>query len=209
LLELRGRPSDASRGRSRPCRAPSSARSLSLVPSRKPVSFTATAALCCIPLASPTETTNTLHSRICPLCAERGTHVVSTASPTLAGLQADAVNEVIMGNVISAGAGQAPARQAATGAGCLPSTVCTTVNKVRRVRAAWVWLADTSVPFGNSLASRTCCVLLPLHPLASLPHPPSTSSVCKYTWLVVQCGSLTLPCVSISLCRNVRCAHRG
>ena len=40
------------------------------------------------------------------------------------------VNEVFMGNVIQAGTGQAPARQAAIGAG-IPNTVpCTTVNKV-------------------------------------------------------------------------------
>ena len=40
------------------------------------------------------------------------------------------VDEVFMGNVLSAGVGQAPARQAALGAG-LPNTVpCTTVNKV-------------------------------------------------------------------------------
>lgn len=40
------------------------------------------------------------------------------------------VEEVIMGNVISSGLGQAPARQAAIKAGLLPSTVCTTINKV-------------------------------------------------------------------------------
>ncbi len=40
------------------------------------------------------------------------------------------VNEVYMGNVVQAGVGQAPARQAALGAG-IPDTVpCTTVNKV-------------------------------------------------------------------------------
>src|SRR5210317_723027 len=40
------------------------------------------------------------------------------------------VEEVYMGNVIQAGVGQAPARQAALGAG-IPDTVpCTTVNKV-------------------------------------------------------------------------------
>lgn len=50
-----------------------------------------------------------------------------------AGVSVDNVDEVIMGNVISAGSGQAPARQAAIGAGCKPSTVCTTVNKVRLV----------------------------------------------------------------------------
>ena len=40
------------------------------------------------------------------------------------------VEEVFFGNVLSANLGQAPARQAALGAG-LPNTVpCTTVNKV-------------------------------------------------------------------------------
>ena len=44
--------------------------------------------------------------------------------------QPDEIDEVLMGNVISAGLGQAPARQAAIGAG-LPSNVgATTVNKV-------------------------------------------------------------------------------
>ncbi len=44
--------------------------------------------------------------------------------------QPDEIDEVLMGNVISAGLGQAPARQAAIGAG-LPSSVgATTVNKV-------------------------------------------------------------------------------
>jgi acetyl-CoA C-acetyltransferase len=47
-----------------------------------------------------------------------------------AGLKADEVQEVIMGNVLPAGQGQAPARQAALGAGLPPSTGCTTVNKV-------------------------------------------------------------------------------
>ena len=47
-----------------------------------------------------------------------------------AGVQPEDVQEVIMGNVLSAGQGQAPARQAALGAG-LPSGVgCTTINKM-------------------------------------------------------------------------------
>lgn len=40
------------------------------------------------------------------------------------------VQEVIFGNVLSANLGQAPARQAALGAGIPSSVVCTTVNKV-------------------------------------------------------------------------------
>lgn len=46
------------------------------------------------------------------------------------GVKPEMINEVFMGNVLQAGEGQAPARQAALGAG-LPNTVpCTTVNKV-------------------------------------------------------------------------------
>lgn len=40
------------------------------------------------------------------------------------------VNEVFMGNVVSAGLGQAPARQAALGAGLGHNVPCTTINKV-------------------------------------------------------------------------------
>jgi acetyl-CoA C-acetyltransferase len=45
-------------------------------------------------------------------------------------LPPDAVEEVIMGNVLPAGQGQAPARQAALGAGLAPATGCMTINKV-------------------------------------------------------------------------------
>lgn len=40
------------------------------------------------------------------------------------------VQEVVFGNVLSANLGQAPARQAALGAGIPNTVVCTTVNKV-------------------------------------------------------------------------------
>lgn len=40
------------------------------------------------------------------------------------------VQEVFFGNVLSANLGQAPARQAALGAGILNSVICTTINKV-------------------------------------------------------------------------------
>ncbi|TRX28905.1 acetyl-CoA C-acyltransferase [Flavobacterium franklandianum] len=45
-------------------------------------------------------------------------------------LDSNLVDEVFMGNVIQAGVGQAPARQAAIYAGLPNSVVCTTVNKV-------------------------------------------------------------------------------
>jgi acetyl-CoA C-acetyltransferase len=47
-----------------------------------------------------------------------------------AGVPADAVGEVLMGCVLPAGVGQAPARQAALGAGLPKSVPCATVNKV-------------------------------------------------------------------------------
>jgi acetyl-CoA C-acetyltransferase len=47
-----------------------------------------------------------------------------------AGVAPGDVDEVIMGNVLPAGQGQAPARQAALGAGLPDSTGCTTINKV-------------------------------------------------------------------------------
>ena len=45
-------------------------------------------------------------------------------------LNPEEVQEVYMGNVIQAGEGQAPARQAALGAGLSKDTPCTTINKV-------------------------------------------------------------------------------
>ncbi len=47
-----------------------------------------------------------------------------------AGVAADQVNEVLMGNVVSANLGQAPARQAARFAGLPDNVPCTTINKV-------------------------------------------------------------------------------
>ena len=47
-----------------------------------------------------------------------------------AGIPGDAVEEVIMGNVLQAGQGQAPARQAALGAGLPKGVPCSTLHKV-------------------------------------------------------------------------------
>ncbi len=47
-----------------------------------------------------------------------------------AGLAAADIDEVIMGNVLGAGQGQAPARQAALGAGLPQNVSCTTINKM-------------------------------------------------------------------------------
>ena len=47
-----------------------------------------------------------------------------------AGIDPNAVQEVFMGNVLQAGVGQAPARQAAIFAGLSTNVPCTTINKV-------------------------------------------------------------------------------
>lgn len=52
------------------------------------------------------------------------------AAVSRAGLEPGAIEELIMGCVLPAGLGQAPARQASLGAGLPKSTGCTTVNKV-------------------------------------------------------------------------------
>ncbi|MFM9884824.1 MAG: acetyl-CoA C-acetyltransferase [Burkholderiales bacterium] len=55
---------------------------------------------------------------------------VIRAAVERAGLKSDQIEEVIMGCVLPAGQGQAPARQAALGAGLPLSTGCTTINKM-------------------------------------------------------------------------------
>ena len=52
------------------------------------------------------------------------------ASLSRSGLSADSVDEAIMGCVLPAGQGQAPARQAALGAGLSLGVECTTINKM-------------------------------------------------------------------------------
>jgi acetyl-CoA C-acetyltransferase len=47
-----------------------------------------------------------------------------------AGIEADDVDQVLMGCVLPAGLGQAPARQAAIGAGIPVGAACTTINKM-------------------------------------------------------------------------------
>lgn len=58
------------------------------------------------------------------------------------------VQEVFFGNVLSANLGQAPARQAALGAGIPNSVVCTTVNKVCASGLKAIMLASQSIQLG-------------------------------------------------------------
>jgi acetyl-CoA C-acetyltransferase len=66
------------------------------------------------------------------------------------GLDATEVDEVYMGNVLQAGVGQAPARQAAIFAG-IPDTVpCTTVNKVCSSGMKTIMMAAQAIALGDA-----------------------------------------------------------
>jgi len=65
-------------------------------------------------------------------------------------LDANIVDEVIMGNVLSAGLGQAPAKQAAIFAGIPNSVPCTTVNKVCASGMKSVMMAAQSITCGDA-----------------------------------------------------------
>jgi acetyl-CoA C-acetyltransferase len=60
------------------------------------------------------------------------------------------VQEVFMGNVVSAGLGQAPARQAAIYAGIPDSVPCTTVNKVCASGMKAIMLAAQTIALGDA-----------------------------------------------------------
>jgi len=67
-----------------------------------------------------------------------------------ANISKESVNEVIMGNVLAAGVGQAPARQASIGAGLPPSVECTTVNKVCGSGLKAVMLGTQAIQVGDA-----------------------------------------------------------
>ncbi|HET7292060.1 MAG TPA: acetyl-CoA C-acetyltransferase [Vicinamibacteria bacterium] len=69
---------------------------------------------------------------------------------TRAGVDPGRVDEVIMGNVVSAGLGQAPARQAAIGAGLPPTVGALTINKVCGSGLKSVMLAAQGIACGES-----------------------------------------------------------
>lgn len=75
--------------------------------------------------------------------------VAIAAALTRAGLAADQVDEVFMGNVLPAGLGQAPARQAALGAGLPEAVPCTTISKVCGSGMKAVMLAHDALLAGS------------------------------------------------------------
>lgn len=80
---------------------------------------------------------------------ELGSKVIGAAVER-AGIQLSDVQEVFMGNVLSANTGQAPARQAALSAG-IPDTVpCTTINKVCASGMKSIMFGAQSIQLGDN-----------------------------------------------------------
>ena len=65
------------------------------------------------------------------------------------GVDASEIQEVLMGNVVSAGLGQAPARQAALGAGISSEVPCTAINKVCASGMKAIMLGAQSIMVGS------------------------------------------------------------
>lgn len=66
------------------------------------------------------------------------------------GLKMDQIDEVVMGNVLSAGVGQAPARQTVIKAGLSETTPATTINKVCASGMKAVMIASDQIKLGHN-----------------------------------------------------------
>ena len=100
-----------------------------------------------------------------------------------AGVKPDQVQEVIMGCVLPAGQGQAPARQASLGAGLPLSAGCTTVNKMcgSGMKAAMfahdLLAAGTNdVMVAGGHGEHEQCALSAAEGALGLPHGPSAGA---------------------------------
>jgi acetyl-CoA C-acetyltransferase len=84
-----------------------------------------------------------------PLSATQLGALVVREAVARAGVEPGVVEEVIMGNVVGAGAGQAPARQAALGGGIPASVPAMTINKVCGSGLKAVMLAAQGIKAGD------------------------------------------------------------
>lgn len=88
-------------------------------------------------------------SSLASLSAPKLGSVAVQAAVEKAGIPINAVQEVYMGHVLQGSVGQAPARQAALGAGLNVSTPCTTVNKVCASGMKSIMLASQNLMLGH------------------------------------------------------------
>ena len=99
-------------------------------------------------------------------------------------LEPNLVEEVFMGNVVSAGLGQAPARQAAIFAG-IPNTVpCTTVNKVCASGMKSIMLAAQTISLGNA----DIVVAGGMENMSSIPHYQNARKGSKFGSITMEDG---------------------
>ena len=99
-------------------------------------------------------------------------------------LDPELVEEVFMGNVVSAGLGQAPARQAAIFAG-IPNTVpCTTVNKVCSSGMKAIMLAAQTIALGDA----TIVVAGGMENMSSIPHYQHARNGSKFGLIKMEDG---------------------
>ncbi|MHB8735867.1 MAG: acetyl-CoA C-acetyltransferase [Terriglobales bacterium] len=87
---------------------------------------------------------------LAPLAAPKLGALVVREAVRRAGLQPEQVDECIMGNVVQAGLGQNPARQAALGGGLHPRVAAMTINKVCGSGLKSVALAAQAVRLGEA-----------------------------------------------------------
>jgi len=92
---------------------------------------------------------------------------VVTETVRRAGIEPGSVDEVIMGNVVQAGLGQNPARQAALGGGLAPRVAAMTINKVCgsglkavALAAQGVMLGESEIVVAGGMESMTNCPYL-------------------------------------------------
>jgi len=89
-------------------------------------------------------------SQLAPLSASQLGAVAIEAAIKRAGVSKEDIQEVYMGNVVSAGLGQAPSRQAAIFAGLPTNVCCTTINKVCASGMKSIMIASQSLMLGQS-----------------------------------------------------------
>ena len=99
-------------------------------------------------------------------------------------LDSNLVEEVFMGNVVSAGLGQAPAKQAAIYAG-IPNTVpCTTVNKVCASGMKAIMLAAQTIALGDT----DIVVAGGMENMSSIPHYQNARKGSKFGPITMEDG---------------------
>tara|TARA_B110000091_G_C13805992_1_gene472593 strand:- start:703 stop:1878 length:1176 start_codon:yes stop_codon:yes gene_type:complete len=99
-------------------------------------------------------------------------------------LDANLVDEVFMGNVVSAGLGQAPARQAAIHAGIPDSVPCTTVNKVCASGMKAIMLAAQTIALGDA----DVVVAGGMENMSSIPHYQHARNGSKFGPITMEDG---------------------